>query len=399
MYQPSLLDDAGTHPRVAVVGIAGSTPTLTPLQRKFNQLVQRLRQQRQELEGWQAFRRGHDEQLAGLYEPAVARLRERRLEMLRFLDHSLDGNALRGRERTTVREMLEDLLEELLADSHDAELVGIHDKYAPQSFVDLQQEKMDFMRTLASEEFGIDVDTFAGNPTPENIAEWLDEQVAESRQESQRARPRKESAKARAKDELREAAAQSATRAIRDVFRKLVSELHPDRETDPAEQVRKTELMQRVNQAYEAGDLLALLELQLSIEQIDAAALAGLAEERLGHYIHVLEAQSRGLREELTELLAPFLLAVPGASPGNLTPAKVQRALEKDVRELDRLSHRLAADLERFKDIEVFKREIKTVEIDPFAELVDDPDFANLVFAMTPNASRRRPKKSRRHRR
>jgi curved DNA-binding protein CbpA len=42
---------------------------------------------------------------------------------------------------------------------------------------------------------------------------------------------------------------------VREVFRKLASELHPDRETDPAEHARKTELMQRVNQAYKAGDL------------------------------------------------------------------------------------------------------------------------------------------------
>jgi len=67
----------------------------------------------------------------------------------------------------------------------------------------------------------------------------------------------------------RDQAAQGGTRAVREVFRKLASELHPDRETDPAEHARKTELMQRVNQTYKAGDLLALLELQLSIEQID----------------------------------------------------------------------------------------------------------------------------------
>ena len=103
---------------------------------------------------------------------------------------------------------------------------------------------------------------------------------------------------------------------MREVFRKLVSELHPDRETDPVEYARKTEAMQRVNQAYKAGDLLALLEMQLRIEQIDPAALAGLAEERLRHYIHVLEEQSRRLRDELAEFVAPFARMVddPGGA-------------------------------------------------------------------------------------
>jgi hypothetical protein len=55
---------------------------------------------------------------------------------------------------------------------------------------------------------------------------------------------------------------------------------------------------------YKAGDLLALLELQLSIEQIDPKALAGLAEERLRHYIHVLEEQSRGAQYKFGSLAA-----------------------------------------------------------------------------------------------
>ncbi len=45
--------------------------------------------------------------------------------------------------------------------------------------------------------------------------------------------------------------------------------LHPDREPDEAERVRKTELMQRVNEAYSKKDLLQLVALQLEIEQID----------------------------------------------------------------------------------------------------------------------------------
>jgi len=99
---------------------------------------------------------------------------------------------------------------------------------------------------------------------------------------------------------MREQAAQGASRAMREVFRKLASELHPDREPDPDERVRKTVLMQRVNQAYAAGDLLALLELQLSIEQIDASTLAGIAQDRLAHYNHVLEAQLQSLQDELS---------------------------------------------------------------------------------------------------
>ena len=164
---------------------------------------------------------------------------------------------------------------------------------------------------------------------------------------------------------------------MREIFRKLVSELHPDRETDPAEHARKTELMQRVNQAYEAGDLLALLELQLGIEQIDPQALAGLAEERLRHYIHVLEEQSRRLRDELVEFVSPFAMAMGESRVRKLTPALVQQALEVDIREIHALVRTLEGDLVRFRDIPSFKRSLRDYEIDRFAdmELGAPPEF------------------------
>jgi hypothetical protein len=398
MHQTSLLDDSVSGPSRAVVGIAGSDRGLTPAQRKFNQLIERLTQQRQELDRWREFRRSHTEQIAAHYEPAVARLREKQVAMLRFLDRTLDGKALNGRERTKVRAMLDELLTPLLAESRDPDLVRIHDKYAPQCFGDEQQEKMDFMRALASDGFGIDVDAYPGSDSPDELADWLDEQVASRRREPP-VRARKKSAKAQAREALREQAARGATRAVREVFRKLVSELHPDRETDPAEQARKTELMQRVNRAYEADDLLALFELQLSIEQINAATLAGLATERLHAYIHVLEEQSQRLREELAELVAPFAAAVQGASARKLTPATVQRALEDDIRGVNTLARRLAADLERFRDVAVFKRELRAFEFDPFAEFDPLDEFVDLVFSGPPVTSSRRPKRSRRRRR
>jgi hypothetical protein len=372
MHQRSLLDDAFTESSRAVVGIVGSAPALTPTQRKFNQLIEQLTLQRQELARWQAFHQLYTQQLAEHYQPALARLRDRQIAMVQLLDRTLDGKALRQRERAKVRDILSDLLSQLLAQSPDPQLVRIYDKYADRSFSDERQEHLDVMRTLASEAFGVDVEAYQGGESPEELADWLDEPLQAGRPEPQQPpRRKKKSAKTIARETLRNEAAQGGTRAVREVFRKLVSELHPDRETDPAEHARKTELMQRVNQAYEAGDLLALLELQLSIEQIDPKALAGLAEERLRHYIHVLEEQSRRLRDELAEFVAPFAMAMGESSKRKLSPAIVQRALEADIREIQALVRTLEADLVRFQDIPTFKRSLRDYQIDPF----EDRDF------------------------
>jgi len=371
MHQRSLLDDALSEPGRGVVGIVGSTPALTPLQRKFNQLIERLTLQRQELDDWRVFRQIYHQQLADHYQPAMARLREKQIAMVRLLDRIFAGKALGKRERAKARDILSHLLSQLLAESQDPEFVRLYDKYAERSFADEQQEHLDVMRTLASEAFGVDVEAYSGGESPEELAHWLDEQLRAGRPEPQQTPPRKKSAKTIAREALRDQAAQGGTRAVREVFRKLVSELHPDRETDPAEHARKTELMQRVNQAYKAGDLPALLELQLSIEQIDPKALAGLAEERLRHYIHVLEEQSRRLRDELTEFVAPFAMAMGDFPVRKMSPAIVQRALEVDIHEIQGLVRTLEADLVRFQDIPTFKRSLRDYQIDP----VDDMDF------------------------
>jgi hypothetical protein len=295
----------------------------------------------------------------------MARLREKQVAMVRLLDRILAGKALAKRERVKAQAILVQLLAPLLAESPDAELEGIYDKHAPRSFRDEQQERMDGMRALAGETFDFDVEGFTGADSPEELAEWLDAQIRADRPEPQERATRKKSARALAREALREQTVQGGTRAVREVFRKLVSELHPDREADPDERARKTELMQRVNQAYKAGDLLTLLELQLSIEQIDPAALGGLAEDRLRHYIHVLEEQSRRLRDELEELLAPFALDLGGHPMRQLSPALIQQALKADIQEIRDLTRSLEEDLARFTDLPTFKRMLREYRVGP----------------------------------
>ncbi len=64
--------------------------------------------------------------------------------------------------------------------------------------------------------------------------------------------------------------------------------------------------MQRVNHAYDEGDLLTLLTLQLETEQIDAAHLARVSTARLGHYNKVLREQVRKLEHELAGITEHF---------------------------------------------------------------------------------------------
>lgn len=336
-----------------VLRVAGPAPNLTKAQRRFNAVIERLHSQRAQLQRWQDFTAEYHRLLAERYLPVAARLREKRIAMARLWDRAMRGGELKNRERAKLRALLQDLLSELLSEAQDAELVELHDRYAETSFDVEQNRLLQHLRSFANQSLDVDVTAYSGSESPEEFADWL------AGQEPAPAAQRRKGPTHAARETAAASAAEGAARALRDVFRKLASELHPDRETDPAEQLRKTGLMQRVNQAYAEGDLLGLLELQLSIEQIDAAALAGLAEERLRRYIHVLDEQSKRLEEQLSRVLEPFVRVTSARAARNLTPALVRRALEADIAELKTLLREVDTDLVRFRDLHFLKASLK----------------------------------------
>jgi hypothetical protein len=367
------------------VGVPGSASMLTKAQKQFNKWVARIAGQKQELAQWQAFVPVYQQHCISRIEPLTARLREVRVALVLLLDKVMDGKALGKQQRVKVKSILLADLRELLDAPHDAELVRLHDKYSDECYEDLQQNEVDSMRDMASEVFGVDIAPDIEGGTPEELARLLAEKMraVEDEQAPPLRKPRKTSAKAAAQEALREQAAQGASKAMREVYRKLASELHPDREPDLEQRARKTALMTQVNQAYEQGDLLALLELQLSIEQIDTAALAGMAQERLLHYNRVLEEQSLRLSEELLQITMPFVMTMGDRLTRRFTPQQVQRGLDADVHELQTMLHELETDLASYQDVRKLKDDLRHYRIAPSPD-----DDEAMLFAMMSDALR-----------
>jgi hypothetical protein len=342
---------------VSVIPVPGESAVGAPLskaQKQFNKLIERLATQRKEIRLWRAYKVAYQQKLAGEYQPLAARLREKRIAIVQILDRALDNASLAKRERNKVKAILDHMLSELLAEAEDPELVRLYDKYADVSFGDARRARVQLLKAMASEEYGIDVEAYSGEESPEDLTDWLREQVRAAHPDPAPAKPSK-AAKLNA---------EGGTRAVREIFRKLVSELHPDRESDPAEHARKTELMQRVNQAYKARDLLSLLEMQARLEQVDAELIAGLAETRLRHYIHVLEEQSRQMREELAQIVGSFDATLGEPRPKTITPAAVQRALEADIVKLKVTLRTVEIDLIRFKNTRNLKQSLESYWFD-----------------------------------
>jgi hypothetical protein len=136
----------------------------------------------------------------------------------------------------------------------------------------------------------------------------------------------------------------------------------PDREPDPDERKRKTELMQRANQAYANNNLLQLLELQLELEHIDQSAINNISEDRLKHYNAILKEQVGELDQEILYVEARFREAY-GIPPFiEISPDTVVRNLAGEIAAIRQSVHDLEEDLLMFEDPKALKSWLKSVK-------------------------------------
>ena len=308
---------------------------LTPAQKRFNTLTRQIEQARQTLAAWQdniaAYRQAHAEVL----NPLQAELLAGHRKWVLALDAALDQPNWTKAERHMLRDLLCEAAGDVLGGGEDDEIKALFDKHAEVDFETEQRDALRAMKDLAEAMTGLDLGDDDGIDTDEDLHARLKrgfeerDAAEQARRGAKAARPAKSATLRR-----REAEAQQATQSVREIYRKLASALHPDRETDEEQRPAKTALMQRVNQAYEARDLLALLQLQLQIEQIDESHIANAGEQRLKHYNKVLGEQLAELRAEAERVEMGFRLEFALEPGWGLNPRKLGQVLEQNKREL-----------------------------------------------------------------
>lgn len=293
-------------------------PGLSKGQKLFNTLVKQVETGRDTLAQWQSFMDGYMQKVASDYEPQRLIFQSLQADMVRALDAAWDQ--ARGKKTLTKSEQqaLQDLIctmaEQLIIETADETIKAIYNKHSGIDFDAEEAAAVDSMKEAVEAMFDVELGDAANLNSPEDIIAQLHAQMEQAHQQrvdeqaahSARRKNTRQTAKQRAQEEKLKAEAAETNLSMREVYRKLVSALHPDREPDTAERARKTALMQRVNQAYEKKDLLQLLELQLAIEQIDTHAIAGLSEHRLKHFNKILQDQLAELKHEIAQLQMPL---------------------------------------------------------------------------------------------
>ncbi|MHA7602106.1 J domain-containing protein [Alicycliphilus sp. T452] len=348
------------------IGAADSAAPLSPQQKKFNTQVQRIAAQRELLTAWDEAATACRARHASEYAPLLATHHALLCELAQWLDTDASPRKLSKADRATLGEAIAALAAGLADSARDeatrAAMKALYNRYAQADFdagqAEAEEAARTLARTMAQEVFGLDLEG-VDLDSPEDIARHVDEQMRERQAQAERAREAHQAERRRKKPGARERKAQEearqASQSVREIYRKLASSLHPDRETDPAERQRKTALMQRVNQAYAANRLLDLLQLQLEAEQIDPAHIASLGEERLKHYNRVLAEQLGELQREV-RAVEDGLCEEFGLDPWRRhKPAKLMGHLRAGIQYLQ-------------ADIQHLRQQIRTLRDDP-AEL------------------------------
>lgn len=341
---------------------------LSPGQKKFNALIAKIGVQRSVLEDWNEGLPWLEQRHAREFVPLLDAYAQRSVELVRLLDQRADAKGLGKTDRQFLHELICSLAGDLVEGPHADEMKAIFNRHSPTDFDTEVKTSQDGLRQMVQEEFGVELpnDALDASSPEELLArlqDVLEAQMAQEATRREQARSAQQQARRKPSAQQLKAKAEEhkTSQSIREVYRKLASALHPDREPVEAERVRKTALMQRVNQAYQKNDLLSLLQLQLEIEQIDQNALDGIAEDRLRHYNKVLTEQLQELQHEVQLHEHRFKQQYNLEPRARVTPASMMKAfvqqkhrLIADTLAMERQLKALAAD-----DMKYFKRWLK----------------------------------------
>lgn len=302
---------------------ASAPKALTPEHKRFQNLLAKIAKAKQRLQDWQAqlpvFARSYTAQV----EPIAKGLADARRAWAFELEQHLLGGKWARQDSQTLARMIADTAGSLVNSVDDAAehaaLKALHDRHAQISFDEAEQQRLLVMKALVESATGVDL----GEEPVDSVDEMLQRARAQLQQDQSQTQaqaqvdeaaqaaaawdtpPGRGGPKAQtAAQRQAESDAALVSQTVRAVYRKLAAALHPDRVDAAAsvdERAQRTELMASANAAYAAGDLLALLSLQLQIEQVDLAHAAQVTAAQVRHFNRVLAEQLEEIEAEISD--------------------------------------------------------------------------------------------------
>lgn len=354
--------------KLAIINIAQSDNNvpLSKAKQEFNKLIKQIDSQKLELSAWQDIIPQYQHIYDAEVTPLLEQLEDLKEKLAYVLDAAYNNKSLTKTERLKIQDIICNIVSGLSKIEQDKSLKALYDKYSDSSF---DQEKAgiyaDF-RDFTKEMFDIELDENMES-TEDVFADVMKKMYQKFTEEEQKeeenlkkAKPRKKSAKALAKEAAKAKEEQEVSASIKSVYRCLAATLHPDKEQDLEERERKTQLMQEVNVAYNKKDLLALLELQMQVEQIDQESVNNITDEKIKNYNKILKEQLSELKDEIEYIKQAFSMRFDTYMPYMfLTTKNLMTNINYEKSIINQEINTIAEDLDLFGDIKNLKRALK----------------------------------------
>lgn len=357
------------------IRIEQTTELLTPAQKQFNTLLKKIKTAKKTLADWQEVPLVQ-QQKSAVITPLFDELHEHQAAMARALDALYSNKLFKKRECEKIAYLICDLAMQLIEVEGYEDFKALYNQYSEIDFdsekADMQAASTELMKSMLEMQFGKTIEEELN--TPEKVAEFITSMMREEALKiKQGKQTTKQSAKQLAQAEKAQAEEINVSKSIQAVYRQLVGALHPDREQDPVERERKTELMQRITVAYKKKDLLQLLELQMSVEQIDQKSINLIADDRLKHFNKVLKDQLVEIEMEVHDMKVRYgqhLHDMP--SFASVTPKRVIASFDVDIKEVRQTIAAIKQDSRVFIDPRKTKAWLKEYDIPSGSDMFGD---------------------------
>lgn len=362
-----------TKQQVIRVGTSKEKAVQSKAQKEFNRLTKKIENTEKEIKEFKDVAEKLQQRVAREMRPLTVQLAQLQAQVVRIYDRAHDSKDFKKAEKKKLAHLIQTLAFDLIDMEGIEDLKAIYDKYDKEGYdavnEEMEQAQLDMAKQMASQMLGIDLSD-VDLKDPEKMREFLQQKMQE--QEAAEEERQQVAAERRAKkpkterqqalEAKREEETRNITKSVRTLYMDLVKAFHPDREPDEAEKARKTEIMQRVTQAYEASDLLALLRLQLEFDRIDQDHLETLADDQLRYYNKILKDQAQDLEGELYAI-QERMGRMSGSPFGVYSTMQVEYKFNSDVRQLKKSIKDMKSDIGMFSDLSVLKLWLKDYKI------------------------------------
>ena len=348
---------------------------LTPAQQRFNDLlaqIERLSCHIQRLGAWSdQHRYAHIQTL----RDSLLQAQAQRKNLFVFLHDRLQTADLTVQQQRMARAKLRSLIGQLDVTT-DPAIQALAEVYVSdedaQEAAEEQAQAAQRLRERIEAALGQPIEKPSQYQTPEEMMaagmrQWQRQQQADDERKAAKRAARKAVKQSQKKNAAAENGHEAkfspppvdASSTLRTLFRQLASALHPDRERDEAERLRKTALMSEVNAAYQKNDLTTLLRLQMQVMQVSPSNAPRLADDRLIAMNLLLKDQVAALEEDLDQLQSRLSRELCIRVSADADEAAMTQSLQRMQADQRHSAEQLEADLRRIQNEAELKRWLK----------------------------------------